>query len=290
MARSAGMPMAGSIRGRWAAVLTPSLVGIDKTGLLPNASTFCGRCESVCPVKIPLPKLMRHWREREFERHLTPGAQRSNLAPLGLVRPAAHRLSLGDEGGDRRARAARARQGRLPLAAAGRRLDRGPRPADAGTGRHLHGALCSKRRSGRRRAMTKEAILGAIRRGLKRGPLPADQQAMLAGRLATHPRHLIPARSPAAAARPGRAVHPQRGEGIRHGRTGAGPRRRAGRAGGIPGGAEPALPLRHGAAPGIRRHPLGRPPAAGNSSGAAPRRPTRSACSMAGPRWPRPGR
>lgn len=43
--------------------------------------------------------------------------------------------------------------------------------------------------------MSKEAILGAIRRGLKRGPLPADQQAMLEGRLMTHPRHLIPARS-----------------------------------------------------------------------------------------------
>jgi L-lactate dehydrogenase complex protein LldG len=43
--------------------------------------------------------------------------------------------------------------------------------------------------------MTKDAILGAIRRGLKRGPLPADQRAMLDGRLATHPRHLIPQRS-----------------------------------------------------------------------------------------------
>ncbi|QYU70678.1 lactate utilization protein [Leptolyngbya sp. 15MV] len=43
--------------------------------------------------------------------------------------------------------------------------------------------------------MSREAILGAIRRGLKRGPLPADQAAMLNGRLATHPRHLIPARS-----------------------------------------------------------------------------------------------
>jgi L-lactate dehydrogenase complex protein LldG len=43
--------------------------------------------------------------------------------------------------------------------------------------------------------MTKEAILGAIRRGLKRGPLPADQAAMLDGRMAAHPRHLIPARS-----------------------------------------------------------------------------------------------
>ena len=42
---------------------------------------------------------------------------------------------------------------------------------------------------------SREGILNAIRRGLKRGPLPADQRAMLDGRLATHPRHLIPARS-----------------------------------------------------------------------------------------------
>jgi L-lactate dehydrogenase complex protein LldG len=43
--------------------------------------------------------------------------------------------------------------------------------------------------------MSRETILTAIRRGLKRGPLPADQQTMLRGRLAAHPRHLIPARS-----------------------------------------------------------------------------------------------
>lgn len=38
-------------------------------------------------------------------------------------------------------------------------------------------------------------MLAAIRRGLRRGPLPADQATMLRGRLASHPRHLIPARS-----------------------------------------------------------------------------------------------
>ena len=43
--------------------------------------------------------------------------------------------------------------------------------------------------------MSKADILGGIRRGLKRGVLPADQQAMLEGRLASHPRHLIPTRS-----------------------------------------------------------------------------------------------
>ncbi len=69
--------------GPMGSVLTPSLIGVEKAGHLPNASTFCGKCESVCPVKIPLPKLMRHWREREFERHLTPGAMRNNLAIWG---------------------------------------------------------------------------------------------------------------------------------------------------------------------------------------------------------------
>ena len=43
--------------------------------------------------------------------------------------------------------------------------------------------------------MSREAVLGAIRRGLRRGELPEDQRAMLLGRLAHPPRHLIPARS-----------------------------------------------------------------------------------------------
>ncbi len=76
-------------------MLTPSLIGVDQAGHLPNASTFCGKCESVCPVKIPLPKLMRHWREREFERHLTPPVVRTNLALWAFFarRPALYRLA-----------------------------------------------------------------------------------------------------------------------------------------------------------------------------------------------------
>jgi len=81
--------------GPMGSVLTPTLVGVDKAGHLPNASTFCGKCESVCPVKIPLPKLMRHWREREFERHLSPQGIRTNLALWAWFarRPAAYRLA-----------------------------------------------------------------------------------------------------------------------------------------------------------------------------------------------------
>src|ERR1700757_3284909 len=40
--------------GPMGAVLTPGLIGVEEAGHLPNASTFCGRCESVCPVRIPL--------------------------------------------------------------------------------------------------------------------------------------------------------------------------------------------------------------------------------------------
>jgi L-lactate dehydrogenase complex protein LldF len=69
--------------GPMGAVLTPSLIGVDQGGHLPNASTFCGRCESVCPMHIPLPKMMRHWREREFERNLSPATFRSGLKAWG---------------------------------------------------------------------------------------------------------------------------------------------------------------------------------------------------------------
>src|SRR5215831_3807302 len=43
--------------------------------------------------------------------------------------------------------------------------------------------------------MSRQSVLTAIRRGLRRGTLPDDQQTMLRGRLAAHPRHLVPARS-----------------------------------------------------------------------------------------------
>jgi len=66
--------------GPMGAVLTPSLIGVEEARHLPNASTFCGRCESVCPVKIPLPKMMRHWREREFVKKLNPPVYRSVLS------------------------------------------------------------------------------------------------------------------------------------------------------------------------------------------------------------------
>ena len=65
--------------GPMGAVLTPSLIGIDSARHLPNASTFCGRCEEVCPMQIPLPKLMRAWRERAHDSGATPAAERHGI-------------------------------------------------------------------------------------------------------------------------------------------------------------------------------------------------------------------
>jgi L-lactate dehydrogenase complex protein LldF len=79
------------------AVLTPALIGIEHGGPLPNASTFCGRCEQVCPMRIPLPGLMRHWRRREFEQRLTPGRTRWALRGWAWLarRPRLYRLVAG---------------------------------------------------------------------------------------------------------------------------------------------------------------------------------------------------
>jgi L-lactate dehydrogenase complex protein LldF len=79
--------------GPMGAVLTPTLIGVEEAGHLPNASTFCGRCESVCPMKIPLPKMMRHWREREYEKKLSPAAYRNGLGLWAFLaqRPALYR-------------------------------------------------------------------------------------------------------------------------------------------------------------------------------------------------------
>ena len=57
-------------------VLTPMYVGIENAGDLPNAATFCGQCQVACSVMIPLPDLMRKWRERQFDHALRPWYER----------------------------------------------------------------------------------------------------------------------------------------------------------------------------------------------------------------------
>jgi L-lactate dehydrogenase complex protein LldF len=58
------------------AILTPQLVGVKNAGSLPYASTLCGACYDVCPVKINIPQVLIHLRgevvrDRQESRVLT---------------------------------------------------------------------------------------------------------------------------------------------------------------------------------------------------------------------------
>lgn len=71
--------------GPMGSVLTPSFVGLDRAGDLPNASTVCGRCDEVCPVRIPLTRLMRNLREDQFRRREVGRVPRLALALWGAL-------------------------------------------------------------------------------------------------------------------------------------------------------------------------------------------------------------
>lgn len=60
-------------------VLTPSLVGLNRARDLPHASSFCGKCQEVCPMRIPLPKLMRNLRQKQTDQGLMPWRHRLML-------------------------------------------------------------------------------------------------------------------------------------------------------------------------------------------------------------------
>ncbi len=47
-------------------ILTPQIEGLDAAGELATASTLCNACEEVCPVMIPIPRLIRRMRTESY--------------------------------------------------------------------------------------------------------------------------------------------------------------------------------------------------------------------------------
>jgi len=78
-------------------ILTPALAGLNQHWELPHASSFCGRCDEVCPVGIPLSGLLREWRDRSHEQHLGSRGFRMGLSAWSFLarRPALYRLMTG---------------------------------------------------------------------------------------------------------------------------------------------------------------------------------------------------
>ena len=79
--------------GPMGSVLTPAYLGLEQTLDLPHAATLCGQCEVVCPVKIPLPDLLRKLRQQQTERGLRPLTERAALKAWAYLtqRPSLYR-------------------------------------------------------------------------------------------------------------------------------------------------------------------------------------------------------
>jgi L-lactate dehydrogenase complex protein LldF len=63
--RTGGHAYGSTYPGPIGAILTPMLTGMTAAGTLPYASTLCGACYEVCPVKINIPEVLVHLRQEE---------------------------------------------------------------------------------------------------------------------------------------------------------------------------------------------------------------------------------
>ena len=83
--------------GPMGSVLTPNIVGLEDSSHLPNASTFCGRCEEVCPERIPLPRMLRKHRENAYSAKLGAPIERTGIAVWAFFarHPVLYRFATG---------------------------------------------------------------------------------------------------------------------------------------------------------------------------------------------------
>jgi L-lactate dehydrogenase complex protein LldF len=54
-------------------IISPHLLGLDSTYALATASTLCGACAEVCPVRIPIPDLLIRLRTEAYKNPATAG-------------------------------------------------------------------------------------------------------------------------------------------------------------------------------------------------------------------------
>ena len=117
--RAGGHAYGSIYPGPIGAVLAPQLAGMREHTDLPWASSLCGACYEVCPVKIDIPKLLIHLRGRVIADGGGPRSERVAMEVLG--RTFAHRRRY--EAAQRLAAA-----GARPLSADGRIEARLPGP------------------------------------------------------------------------------------------------------------------------------------------------------------------
>lgn len=91
-----GHAYGGTYPGPIGAALQPGLAGIEAHADLFRASTECKRCDEVCPVRIPLTRIMHQWRRKDSQRGVRRLERWSAQAYSFLARhPLAFRLITG---------------------------------------------------------------------------------------------------------------------------------------------------------------------------------------------------
>jgi L-lactate dehydrogenase complex protein LldF len=65
--RTGGHAYGSVYPGPIGAILVPQLIGIENAPTLPFASSLCGACYEVCPVKIDIPNVLLHLRAKAVE-------------------------------------------------------------------------------------------------------------------------------------------------------------------------------------------------------------------------------
>ena len=83
-ARTGGHAYGSVYPGPIGAILTPQLLGVENAKTLPYASSLCGACYEVCPVKIDIPTVLLHLRAEVVDQ-AGPGLERSTMRLLGRV-------------------------------------------------------------------------------------------------------------------------------------------------------------------------------------------------------------
>ena len=67
-------------------IVSPHMLGLEATAGLTTASSLCGACGEVCPVKIPIPELLIRLREEAFsEPHANPAMRGQGAGHNGLT-------------------------------------------------------------------------------------------------------------------------------------------------------------------------------------------------------------
>ena len=89
--RTGGHAYGSVYPGPIGAILTPQLQGPPHAQTLPFASTLCGACGDVCPVRIPIPDILVHLRTTVHETH-TPKLERIGFRAMAWVLARGSRL------------------------------------------------------------------------------------------------------------------------------------------------------------------------------------------------------